>query len=295
MKGFNLSSYKSVGSSIDLCKFYSEIGCDTIRHQLVNIDEQTLTNRAKYVAWLEKETEDMIQIAYTAGLYGLKFIADLHNTYGGVVAQPRNNPISAVFLNDEMEEYWRQDFQTVASKVERCPYIFAIELMNEPNARVHQYAKFLLRNRDFMRSCTTKRIYVSSVYGEPLRLEYLPKMGKGFFPTVHFWPTPTSLIGAGGFVANGREETVIRKGLHLGGLTIAKQYNQTHQRKVLVGEIGCTRGIGDELQVRYMQKSLRYALKNKLNILVHGEAGNPHYGYEETGVLEVVRKCFTGK
>jgi hypothetical protein len=276
---------------------YAEMGCDTIRYQLVNIQENVFTVRRNYRTWLERELEQLCEIAYTAGsAYNLQFIADLHTPFGGVVMQGTDNAINQTFLDEQQEQFWREDIFTVIDKTKYCTPVFAIEIMNEPYDRPMRYSKFLIRNAEWLKSITNRRLYVSPIHGDPNKLRYMPRtgLGKQFFETAHFWP-PMSLIGAGGFEAKGNEQAKIEK--RVGWLRPLKivQARQREKKRILVGEVGCTRGIGDELQRMYMQRVLRYCKSLRLDVLVHGESGNPHYGYEETGVLDIVAECFREK
>jgi hypothetical protein len=235
----------------------------------------------------------MVEIISLSYGLGLKFLVDFHTPFGGVVQSYDQPPVHQVFLSQSHENLYASDLMHIAKQIEGHPGIFGLEIFNEPHCRVNQWTKFLRRSKDWLNACTTHPKYISSVYGDPKLLSYLPRLGKGFRKTAHFWPAPLSLIGAGGFLATGKEEQIIKNGTYLKSLRHIKE-NSTSRRKVFLGEVGCTRGIGDALQKEYMRKTLKYCLKNKMDVLVHGEAGNPHYAYEKTGVLEVVAELFGG-
>jgi hypothetical protein len=291
VRGFNLGIH-SPGYAQILCRKYRDMGCNTIRYQLVSVDAEVITNRSKYVAWLDKQVTNMLTVIDASHGLGLQFLVDFHTPFGGVVQHiPGKPPVHHVFLSKEHEELWVEDVEYIGGSIEAMPGVFGFEVMNEPHCGVLRYSKFLKKHREFLANCTTKPKYISSVYGEPKLLDYLPKMGKGFMQTAHFWPAPISLIGAGGFVAKGNEARIIENGSHLVSLRHVIEKSKP-RKKVLLGELGCTRGIGDALQVEYMRKALKYCLRKKIDVLVHGEAGNPAYGYEQTGVLEVVAEVF---
>jgi hypothetical protein len=289
MRGFNATSFYAEQDAKSFCNLWKSIGCDTIRWQLNAPSGLHLQSLLLYEEWLKEECEKFLSVAASAP--GLKFILDLHSVFGGATESAEHK-----FVIDEyFRSHWFAHLTYLTSLITNAQNCIGLEIANEPHAKTKVYRKCIEDNLTFFRSLarrSNRKIYISTAYGSENRIENLPVFkGRLVQTTAHYWPR-ASLIGVPGYTLDGTEEKFINSPACVGGLNKIYEYEQKTKAKILLGEIGCTKGVGEELQRAYIKKCLNFVKKHNIQVLVHGEIGNPIYNYENNGIFDEIAKIF---
>jgi hypothetical protein len=289
MRGFNATSFYAEQDAKSFCNLWKSIGCDTIRWQLNAPSSLHLQLLFFYEEWLKEECEKFLSVAASAP--DLKFILDLHSVFGGTTETDDHR-----FVTEKTcQQIWLSHLTFLTGIVKQAPNCIGLEIANEPNAKTKVYRKCIEDNLTFFRSLarrSNRKIYISTAYGSENRIENLPVFrGRLIQITAHYWPR-ASLIGAPGYTLDGTEEEFINSPACIKGLKTILEYQKKTTAKVLLGEIGCTMGVGPELQRVYIRKCLDFVKKHDIEVLVHGEIGNPIYNYENNGIFDEIAKIF---
>jgi len=284
MKGYNTSTY-SLSKLVSLSREYKKLGCDTIRHQLVDMYPKAA--RSTWLEWFKAEVDKICSAA--SQVPELKYIVDLHHPYGLVDYSTDTHYI----LTQDGTDYWLEDLAYIISKIKGIKNIIGLEVVNEPWAHPSVWKAYIKDKFQFLRIQAQDAgivLYISSAYGVPTYLERLPRMGgKLLQPTAHIWPA-YSLRFEG--QARPRDYKIIDSYRMYKELDTVLKYQKDTGIRVLVGELGCLKFIGQEYQRKYIKKALKYAVAKKLDIFLHGEHGNPVYEYEKNGIWQIVAEAY---
>jgi len=278
LKGFNATSYWSVSEAVNNIETMRSLGGDSVRWQFNVPFYELLLDRAAYVLWLQAEIEKMLEVVNLVN--GMKFIADLHSPFGGVVGNRlwylQNADTEALFL---------EDIARVCDGVAGYSKVIGVDMINEPAAPTAVWRNFIQKYREVLRTLTQKKLWVSSTYGNIVTLGDLPRLGRNYRLTCHYWP-PVALKGAPGHEYVG-DMSEIKDGSFLNKLV------RTDMNGVLLGEIGCTKFVGADNQKVYMRKALRHCVSNNIDVMVHGLFESHVWGYEETGAINVIKQEYS--
>lgn len=300
MKGFNVYGGRGLGHLIDYARQIEALGSNVIRFQMVpnatpEAAQSLAENRIAYRDFLAQYTDKLVQLARAHKAEGgkLRFIADLHFLTGGIDIVGGKLIHKALYDATQFEN-WMHDFRYIASQVETESNIIAIEPINEPGTRNWKDWQHIVRAtaQQFMAN-TSKKIIMPCKGIGPNTLAYMPKLNpRRFIATCHFWPPQITLVGVDGMTLKPRWIKAIKEDRFLHAIKDAFEYKERHGVPVLMGEVGCTRDIGDELQNMVIRKVLRHCLKNGIGTCVHVFDQHPQFGYFDSGVLETVKKVY---